>query len=276
VLESAPILSYLSPCLRAMSANRPTILWVENDLQYAQVYVHMLRDLGYKVILETTVGEAKRTLDRTRIDLALLDVMIPASEDDQDLNETHHGYTAGLALARWIKENHPDVRFVGFSARVDPETAAWFENHGHGFAEKAELGDVTDFCDFIAEKLQRETIRQDDLLPRARTRNKAGLEERLRQLELEYELAREGLAKGRTATIAVILSGLATLIIAVVPLIWRGKEFLSGTHIVIIFSVLAIAVVVYFSFVFGRTARIRAEISETRKMLDVASGKSVR
>jgi hypothetical protein len=113
-------------------------------------------------------------------------------------------------------------------------------------------------------------------MSKAKPLSKKELEIRLKELEHEYELARAGLAKGIWATGGAMLSGLLSLAIAVIALIWTGKEFLTGTHLVIIFFILAAAIVIYFSFVFGRTSRIRAEISETKKMLEMSSGDKVR
>jgi nitrate/nitrite transporter NarK len=106
--------------------------------------------------------------------------------------------------------------------------------------------------------------------------SKKELELRLKELEHEYALARAGLTMGIWGAGGVMLSGLATMILALIPIIVVGKMFLSGTHLVIIFFILAAAVVIFFSFVFGRTAKIRAEISETKKLLELSSGDKVR
>lgn len=140
-----------------MAANKPTILWVDNDAQYIQIYARLLRDAGYNVIIETTIGKAKQRIDQEqRIDLALLDVMIPPGLEDQDLDETQYGYQAGLALGRWIKENHPNLPFVGLSVRMDAETAAWFKEHGSGFITKFDIRDPPDLVKFIESKVPLE------------------------------------------------------------------------------------------------------------------------
>jgi hypothetical protein len=108
--------------------------------------------------------------------------------------------------------------------------------------------------------------------------SKRELETRVRELENEYAytLSLAGLGKGMITTMMVIVSGLLTLIAALIAFLWSGPGFLSGTHLVIIFGILAAAIVVYFSFVFGRVAKIRAEINETKKLIEVSSGDKAR
>src|SRR6185369_5156411 len=108
--------------------------------------------------------------------------------------------------------------------------------------------------------------------------SKRELEIRVRELENEYAytLSLAGLGKGMITTIMAMVSGLLTLIAALIAFLWSGPGFLSGTHLVIIFGILAAAIIIYFSFVFGRAAKIRAEISETKKLIEVSSGDKAR
>jgi hypothetical protein len=98
------------------------------------------------------------------------------------------------------------------------------------------------------------------------------LHKRLDRLEHEYRLARLGLLIG------VILYLFST---AVAGMAWhafvtRGEGFLSGTHIVLIFVASNATLVSYYSFIFGRRARARAEFSEAGKSLELKMGGSVR
>ena len=104
----------------------------------------------------------------------------------------------------------------------------------------------------------------------------AELHARLKELEEEYRLAQAGLAKGMVGTLGAMVSGLATLGAALVAFLVSGPGFLSGTHLVIIFATLAAAVILYFSFVFGRTARLRAAITKTKKEIELSTGERVR
>ena len=105
---------------------------------------------------------------------------------------------------------------------------------------------------------------------------RAELELRLEELKAEYDLARTGLMKGFLGTIGAMISGLGTLVISVVAFMKTGKDFLTGNHIVIIFGILAVTILIYFSFVFGRAAKIKTEITKTKKLLEMSSGDKVR
>ena len=109
------------------------------------------------------------------------------------------------------------------------------------------------------------------------TPNKDEQEARLQHLEREYALATLGLNKLSERGLPLVILGiLGTVIAGIIPLIWVGRTFLSGTHIVIIVGIVAASLMMYCAFVFGRAARIRAEISRTKKMLDIEAGDSVR
>src|SRR5260370_17741421 len=80
--------------------------------------------------------------------------------------------------------------------------------------------------------------------------------DKLRELEMEYELATNGLTKGLPTTLAAMLSGLMTLLAAGVVLVMTARTLLSGNQLVMIFGILAAAIIIYFPFVFGRATRI--------------------
>ncbi len=111
---------------------------------------------------------------------------------------------------------------------------------------------------------------------KARKPSKAELEAHLRELEREYELARMGLARGFITALAGMLGVVVTTLAALVPVLVLSREWISGLHLVAIIGILATALVIYFAFVFGRAARIQAEISQTKKRLDVEVGRKVR
>lgn len=86
-----------------------SILLVDDDRFWVQVFAEHLRMEGFKVKTASSVKEAKRLIEDAPPDLAVLDVMLPAqSEDDDSLEfETHGGFRSGMALAQWIKEHYP-------------------------------------------------------------------------------------------------------------------------------------------------------------------------
>jgi hypothetical protein len=100
--------------------------------------------------------------------------------------------------------------------------------------------------------------------------------ERMKELELEYALARRGLGKGIGTTIAAILSGLFTLLASAIVLVFTDKTLLTGNQIVLTFGILAIAIVLYFAFIFGRAAKIKAEIRKEKIRIEIGAGEKVR
>jgi hypothetical protein len=106
--------------------------------------------------------------------------------------------------------------------------------------------------------------------------SKRELELHLAELKEEYSLARMGLAKGGLTVMTAIVGLVCTLGVSLFAFLKRGEGFINGNHYVALVLIVAFAAVIYFSFVFGRTAKLRAEISETRKLLEMSSGDSVR
>jgi hypothetical protein len=89
----------------------------------------------------------------------------------------------------------------------------------------------------------------------------------------------------RMATILMLKSGMATASAALVMLVItvaatfaflnKGAGFIDGTHLVLIAFILVGGLIIYFSFVFGRAAKVRAEISKTKKLIEMSSGDRV-
>lgn len=108
------------------------------------------------------------------------------------------------------------------------------------------------------------------------TLSKNELEIRLRELEKEYELATRGLnAEFAMMRLAMLLVVILLLFggLSLIPVI---KEWISGFQVVIIIVVSIVSVLAYFALVFGRAARIQAELSETKKPIEIEIGKKVR
>ncbi|MCZ6688318.1 MAG: hypothetical protein O7H41_01820 [Planctomycetota bacterium] len=106
--------------------------------------------------------------------------------------------------------------------------------------------------------------------------SKEELETRLETLQLQYDLAKAGLLRGVVPILAAILGILATVTMAFFSILLGREPLLSGFQTVSTVLILAAAIVVYDSFVFGRTVKVRAELSETKKLLELSSGEDVR
>lgn len=99
--------------------------------------------------------------------------------------------------------------------------------------------------------------------------------DRLRELELEYALATRGLNKGYPATFIAMLSTI-TVFLTSAALNAIGKALLTGNQIVFIIGIVAGSIIIYFAFVFGRAAKIKAQITKEKQELQIEAGKKVR
>ena len=102
------------------------------------------------------------------------------------------------------------------------------------------------------------------------------LEVELKRLESEYELAKEGLRSSKRYIPMAMLSGFVSLALAFTAFMTTGKEFLTGNHLIFIFIILAAAVLLYYSLIFGRMSKIKAKISKTEKEIQIEIGKGTR
>ncbi len=110
----------------------------------------------------------------------------------------------------------------------------------------------------------------------SRPKSEDELRARLEELKLEYEVARLGLEKGGRAVNLAFVSGIITLAFGAITFITAGVAYLSGSQFIVIVLILALSLIIYFSFIFGRVARLRAEITKTKKSLEISSGDKVR
>jgi len=98
---------------------------------------------------------------------------------------------------------------------------------------------------------------------------------KLRQLEMEYQLATRGLAARAPKTYAAVVVGFSIFLLAALVLAANGKQLFPGWPLVWVFGVIATAVLIYYSFVYRRARNLKAEIAEEKKRLELAVGKSV-
>ena len=94
----------------------------------------------------------------------------------------------------------------------------------------------------------------------------------LQRLEWEYDLAQRGLEKGRRTVLLLIIVGPLTLAL----LLLNRQTIISGIYVVVVSVVTIFALVIYFAFVFGRVAKLKAEYTEKKKSLEMTAGDRVR
>ena len=116
------------------------ILLVDDDGFFLQYFEEYLRDRGYEVATARDVATAKEMIANFKVDLAIIDVMLPLGDlgdgDDADFSSARGGFESGVLLARWILKNYPGIKFVGHSMATSRDVAEWFEEHGSGFIHK--------------------------------------------------------------------------------------------------------------------------------------------
>ncbi|MFC1971697.1 hypothetical protein ACFLV0_07260 [Chloroflexota bacterium] len=91
---------------------------------------------------------------------------------------------------------------------------------------------------------------------------------KLKRLEKESRLAMRGLLLGKVSVTVIVVS-LSLLIVV-------GGRLLSGWQFIALIAVVATAIILYFSFVFGRAVKVKYEISRTKQKIDIESGKNIR
>ena len=89
----------------------------------------------------------------------------------------------------------------------------------------------------------------------------------LRQLESEYQLATRGLAARAPRTYAAMIIGFLIFLVVALLLAANGKQLFPGWPLVWVFGIIATAVLIYYSFVYRRACKLKAEIAKEKKRL---------
>jgi hypothetical protein len=135
---------------------KSAVLWVDDDPLPLSIVFQELADRGITVVGARSVVEAKRKLGRRaeRFDLAIIDFHLGTGRAGDDSEAA----TAGLALARWIREKHPRVRLLGCSIGTDG--AEWFHHYGAGFLHKALVASPGRFADEVERMVRPDGARR--------------------------------------------------------------------------------------------------------------------
>jgi two-component system alkaline phosphatase synthesis response regulator PhoP len=96
-----------------LKKEKKTILIVDDDFDYLFQMKSAIQDMGFEVIQAETQKEAENIIERTRPDLAILDLMM----------ESHD---TGFILCHKIKNKYPEVPIIIASA-VTAETGMIFD-----------------------------------------------------------------------------------------------------------------------------------------------------
>ncbi|MFO7872939.1 MAG: response regulator [Bacteroidales bacterium] len=96
-----------------LQKEKKTILLVDDDVDFLFQLKVSVQDMGFDVITADSEKEAEQIIERTRPDLAILDLMM----ENQD---------TGFILCHKIKQKYPDVPIIIASA-VTAETGMLFD-----------------------------------------------------------------------------------------------------------------------------------------------------
>ena len=113
--------------------------------------VRLLQDAGIEVVGEAEDAEALiREVDRTRPDVALVDIRMPPTHTDE-----------GLVAAQAIRAKHPDVGVLVLSQYVEPSYALrLIQDHpeGVGYLLKERVFDIATVVDALRRIVDGETV----------------------------------------------------------------------------------------------------------------------
>jgi two-component system sensor histidine kinase/response regulator len=105
----------------------PTILIVDDIAQNIQIAAQQLKDQGYRIIFATSGKKAVSMVKRRKIDLILMDVMMP------EMN--------GFEACRKIKADHPEIPVIFLTAKNDSaDVVKGFEAGGADYITKPFYG----------------------------------------------------------------------------------------------------------------------------------------
>ena len=95
----------------------------------------------------------------------------------------------------------------------------------------------------------------------------------LRQLESEYQLATRGLAPRAPKTYAALIIGFWIFLVGAFLLAANGKQLFPGWPLVWVFGIIATAVIIYYSFLYVRACKLKAEIAKEKNRLQFGYGR---
>jgi len=140
---------------------RKIVLVVDNDLHLRNDICEMLRDRALDTLEAGNERDAMKLIrsHASTIDVALIDILLPSRPGDQD-SDSDRARSAGLRIARAIREMMPRVRLIGMSLLAGEDIQKWFVEYGFAFLSKSWLvrGAASDFIDMVelaARKKQR-------------------------------------------------------------------------------------------------------------------------
>lgn len=131
--------------------NPQKIVIVEDNSALAEIYKTRLEIIGYKCYIATDGEKALETIEKTRPDLVLLDMMIPVVPGDEVLRR--------MRATEWGK----DIRVFVISNLNEQDAAPDLRELGiEGYAVKANL--TNDDIDQLVDKILMPSDQEEDVV----------------------------------------------------------------------------------------------------------------
>lgn len=137
------------------------ILVVDDEEAIARVLAKVVRQLGYEPVVATSFDAVRQVLNRQRVDLATLDVVMPGTD--------------GLGILHWLKEHHPEIGVIMATALGDADSVI----------EAMRLG----ACDYLVKPFRIDLVEQE--LRRGMERQALLAQSRQYQQRLEATVAQQ-------------------------------------------------------------------------------------
>lgn len=112
----------------ARPSGKPKILFVDDDMFLASLYIDALIDAGFSVATADSVAEALSLAHSEPFDVAIIDVMMPPGPQHGQV-ETAGGLKTGKVLAREIRDALPDAKLIALSMSNDADVIDWFSRN---------------------------------------------------------------------------------------------------------------------------------------------------
>lgn len=109
------------------------ILFIDDDVVRMQSYVDWLRVFGFEVEVASDIDQAfdKLAIHKDNFDLIILDIMLPyRCIKDNTLETEDYKRKEGIWLLRKLREDHPRIKVIIYSARTEASLGVDWKNLG--------------------------------------------------------------------------------------------------------------------------------------------------
>jgi two-component system nitrogen regulation response regulator NtrX len=117
------------------SKRKKTVLLIDDDQWFLEPLADALDYEGYKVIKARTAADALGVLEREKVDLVTIDIMLDPGEEFKGKVDSHG---AGLFLCREISKKYPNIDAFCISVVSEMSTIQEIESLGIRFLRKGE------------------------------------------------------------------------------------------------------------------------------------------